>query len=63
MMREYDLYESMTDGSFTWRGFARGADAARRRLRILSNETGHRCFGIYGPSKKVISVSPGNATR
>jgi hypothetical protein len=64
MDRAYDLYERMSDGSLTWRGFARGAEKARRRLHSLNLETGHECFGVYLPTKEVIAVSrPNDAKR
>ena len=63
MDREYDLYERMTDGSLNWREFARGLEATRRRLRTLTFETGHQCFGVNLPAEHVIGVNPNDGKR
>ena len=62
MDREYDLYERTLDG-LLWRGFARGLENARRRLRRLSLETQHDCFGLYLPTREVIQVKTRAAKR
>ena len=62
MDREYDLYERTLDG-LLWRGFARGFENARRRLRRLSLETQHDCFGLYLPTREVIQVKTRAAKR
>ena len=43
---EYDLFERMSDGSLSWRGFARGLEDARLRLARLAIETANECFAI-----------------
>jgi len=61
MDREYDLYECTSDGSLYWRGFARGVENARRRLRRLSLETHHDCVGLYLPTKEVLRMKTRSA--
>ena len=55
MDREYDLFEHMLDGSLQWRGFEKGLEDARQRLRILHLETGNDCFAIDISTNEVVA--------
>jgi hypothetical protein len=59
MDREYDLFEHMLDGSLQWRGFEKGLEDARQRLRILHLETGNDCFAIDISTNEVVACSTG----
>ena len=55
MEREYELFERRSDGVLTWRGIVVGLSAARVQTRLLSVETDHECFAIYGPDRKIVA--------
>ena len=55
MEREYELLERRSDGVLTWRGVVVGLNAARVQTRLLSIETDHECFAVYGPRRQVVA--------
>ena len=55
MEREYELFERGSDGVLTWRGIVEGLNAARVQIRLLSIETDHECFAVYGPHRKIVA--------
>ncbi len=55
MDREYDLFEHMLDGSLQWRGFEKGLEDARQRLRILNLERGNDCFAIDISTNEIVA--------
>jgi hypothetical protein len=55
MKREYDLFGRMSDGSLSWRGFAKGLEDARARLRRLAIETANECFAVNVASGDVVA--------
>jgi hypothetical protein len=55
MDREYDLFERMSDGSLSWRGFVKGLEDARLRLARLATETTNECFAIIVTTGDVVA--------
>lgn len=55
MNREYDLFERLPDGSLKWRGFARGTETARLRLRQFATETMNECLAMHIPTQDIVA--------
>jgi hypothetical protein len=63
MSREYDLFESMPDGSFQWHGFENGLEEARQRLRVLNLETENNCFAIDIRTNEIVASCTGSRAK
>jgi hypothetical protein len=55
MDREYDIFESLPDGTPIWRGFVRGVEEARGAVVRLASESRHECFAMHTPTKEVVA--------
>jgi hypothetical protein len=51
---EYDLFERMSDGSLSWKGFTKGLEDARLRLARLATETTNECFAVNVATGNVV---------
>jgi len=61
--REYDIFESLTDGSSIWRDHASGLQDARSKLNRLVRDTGREYFAVHLPTGQVVfPVNPSKVT-
>jgi hypothetical protein len=54
MDREYDIFESLQDGSVAWRATVHGLRSARLRIAELVKNTGNEHFAVYPPTGEVV---------
>ena len=54
MDRDYDIFESLPDGSVMWRGRATGLQATRVKLERLVRDSGKECFAIHLPTHQIV---------
>jgi hypothetical protein len=55
MEREYELFETLPDGSPMWRGHASGLNSVRQQLQRIARETKNECFAIYLPTREIVA--------
>jgi hypothetical protein len=53
--RDYDLFESLPDGSIVWKAVARGRDDAVAKLNELGRLSPNEHFAIHTPTMVVIA--------
>lgn len=51
---EYDIFESLQDGSLTWRATVHGLRSARLRIAELAKNTGNEHFAMHLPTGEVV---------
>ncbi len=55
MIKEYDLFEKMPDGSLIWRDFVEGREKARLKLTRLSAFSPNEFRAIHIQTNKVVA--------
>ena len=63
MERDYDIFETSTDGSPVWRGFVRGLEEARAAVNRLASQGTNEFFAIHTPTKEIVARAGGPSPR
>jgi hypothetical protein len=61
MMKEYEIFECLPDGSVMWRAHASGLIDARRSLRELTKASERECFAMELANRTVLFPADGPA--
>lgn len=55
MDRDYDIFETLPNGTSIWRCFVRGVEEARAMVNRLASQGANEFFAIHTPTKEIVA--------